>query len=78
MTKKLTIAIASSALVAFLGLQLAAPAFAAKVDCDAVMSELNNGKKPAEVAKNLKVSKSSVYRCRKKAKAAAAAGARPR
>ena len=73
MTKKLTIAIASSALVAFLGLQLAAPAFAAKVDCDAVMSELNNGKKPAEVAKDLKVSKSSVYRCRKKAKAAAAA-----
>jgi len=72
--KKLTIAIASSALVAFLGIQLAAPAFAAgKVDCDAVMSELNSGKKPAEVAKDLKISKSSVYRCRKRAKAAAAA-----
>jgi len=78
-TKKLAIAIASSALVAFIGLQLAAPAFAAgKVDCDAVMSELNSGKKPAEVAKDLKISKSSVYRCRKKAaKAAAAGGASP-
>ena len=72
-TKKLSIAIASSVLVALLGLQLAAPAFAAsKVDCDAVMSELNGGKKVAEVAKDLKISRSSVYRCRKKAKAAAA------
>ena len=76
--KKLAIAIASSALVALIGLQLAAPAFAAgKVDCDAVMSELNSGKKPAEVAKDLKISKSSVYRCRKRAKAAAAGGASP-
>ena len=48
MTKKLSIAIASSVLVAFLGFQFAAPAFAGKVDCDAVMSELNGGKKPAD------------------------------
>ena len=41
-----------------------------KVDCDAVMSELNGGKKPKEVATDMKISASSVYRCKKKAKAA--------
>ena len=71
MSNKLAVAVTSLALAVFLGLELAAPAFAAKVDCDAVMSELNSGKKPAEVAKDLKISKSSVYRCRKKAAKAA-------
>ena len=41
---------------------------ASKVDCSQVMSELQGGKKPAEVAKDMKISRSSVYRCRKMAK----------
>jgi hypothetical protein len=47
---------------------------AAKVDCDAVMGELNSGKKAKEVAKDLSISTSSVYRCKKHAKEAAKAG----
>lgn len=38
-----------------------------KVDCPQVMTELQGGKKVAEVAKDMKISKSSVYRCRKAA-----------
>jgi hypothetical protein len=38
-----------------------------KIDCAQVMTELNGGKKVAEVAKDMKISKSSVYRCRKAA-----------
>lgn len=46
-----------------------APAYAAtKVDCDAVMNELNSGKKAKDVAKDLSISTSSVYRCKKHAK----------
>lgn len=37
-----------------------------KVNCDAVMQELNNGKKTREVAKDLSISPSSIYRCKKK------------
>ena len=48
------------------------PAHAGKVDCDAVMQELNGGKKVKEVALDQKISRSSVYKCRQKAKAAAA------
>jgi len=44
---------------------------AAKVDCVQVMSELNSGKKPKAVAQDLKISTSSVYRCRRNAQAAA-------
>ena len=44
---------------------------AAKVDCDKVMEELNAGKKPREVAKDLGVSPRSVYRCKKAAALAA-------
>jgi len=46
-----------------------------KVDCDAVMSELNSGKKAKEVAKDLNISVSSVYRCKKKSKKNAEPGA---
>jgi hypothetical protein len=38
-----------------------------KIDCAKVMTELHSGKKAAEVAKDMKISKSSVYRCRKAA-----------
>ena len=56
--------------VAFLAFGLGfapARAWAAKVDCGKVMSELNGGKKAKDVALDLKISTSSVYRCRKKA-----------
>jgi hypothetical protein len=38
-----------------------------KIDCAKVMTELHSGKKVAEVAKDMMISKSSVYRCRKAA-----------
>ena len=42
-----------------------------KVDCDAVMKEVNGGKKTKEIAKDMSISPSSVYRCKKKEMAAA-------
>jgi hypothetical protein len=52
----------------------ARPAYVAdRVDCDAVMNELNSGKHAKEVAKDLSISTSSVYRCKRHAKAAAKA-----
>jgi hypothetical protein len=51
----------------------ARPAFAAKVDCDAVMNEVNSGKKAKEIATDLSISTSSVYRCKRHAKEAAKA-----
>jgi hypothetical protein len=73
--KKFAIAAASAMLGAMLLFAVGVPsAYAAsKVDCDAVMNELNSGKHAKEVAKDLSVSTSSVYRCKKHAKAAAKA-----
>jgi hypothetical protein len=52
----------------------ARPAYAAgEIDCNAVMNELNSGKHPKEVAKDLSISTSSVYRCKRHAKAASKA-----
>lgn len=42
-----------------------------KVDCTQVMKELNGGKKPKEVAADMKISVSSVYRCRRRSRHAA-------
>jgi hypothetical protein len=74
--KKTSALVASLAVATALSLQFGlSKAYAAshkKVDCAAVMTELQGGKKVAEVAKDMKISKSSVYSCRKKAKAAAA------
>jgi hypothetical protein len=54
-----------------------APAYATtKVDCDAVMNEINSGKHAKEVAKDLNISTSSVYRCKKHAKEAARASSK--
>lgn len=77
--RKLATATASLVFAAALGLAMSAPSAYAKgkVDCDQVMQQLNSGKKPKEVAKDLKISTSSVYGCKrkaKKAKAGAAAG----
>lgn len=63
------------------GLQLGASSVWAaahkKVDCAKVMEELGGGKKVAEVAKDLKISRSSVYRCRKNAAKSAGKSAKP-
>jgi transposase len=56
--------------VAGIGLELgAATAYANKVDCAKVMSEVGAGKKTKDIAKELSISTSSVYRCKSKAKA---------
>lgn len=50
----------------------ATPSHAARrhrVDCKAVMTLLGGGKKPKAVARQLGISRSSVYRCRRKAAA---------
>jgi Bacterial regulatory proteins, luxR family len=46
-------------------------AYANKVDCGKVMSEVAAGKKTKDIAAELKISTSSVYRCKKKAATAA-------
>ena len=74
--KKIAVTAASAMLLATMVFAAGArTAYAAtKVDCDAVMGELNGGKKAKEVAKDLSISTSSVYRCKKHAAAAAKAG----
>ena len=52
-------------------------AYANKVDCGKVMSEVAAGKKAKDIASDLKISTSSVYRCKKKARSAAKAGTTP-
>jgi hypothetical protein len=69
--RKIVPGLAGVAFVVSLGIGLKpAIAHAAKVDCAKVMSELNSGKKPKEAAADLKISTSSVYRCRRRARAA--------
>jgi hypothetical protein len=43
-----------------------------KVDCTKVMSEVGAGKKTKDIAKDMSISTSSVYRCKSKAKSAKA------
>lgn len=75
MLKKIAWGAAGLLLVASMALEFSVTrAYAAKVDCDKVMAEVNAGKKGTEVAKDLGISSSSVYRCKKKAKAKAGAG----
>lgn len=72
--KKLALAAASAMLVTTVAFTTSPrTAFAAKVDCDAVMSEVNSGKHAKDIAADLKISTSSVYRCKRHAKAAAKA-----
>jgi DNA-binding NarL/FixJ family response regulator len=75
LTKKVVLAAASSMLAATLMFAaVAQPAFAtSKVDCDAVMNEVNSGKHAKDIAKDLNISTSSVYRCKRHAKNAAKA-----
>jgi FixJ family two-component response regulator len=73
--KKFALAAASAMLATTVAFAASArPAYAAnKVDCDAVMNEVNSGKHAKDIAADLKISTSSVYRCKRKAKAAAKA-----
>jgi len=48
-------------------------AHAGKVDCAKVMTEVGAGKKTKDIAKEMTISTSSVYRCKSKAKAKAKA-----
>ena len=69
--KRLLPVVAASLFVVTAGFELgAANAYAAtkRIDCTKVMSELQGGKKAKEVAKDMSISTSSVYRCRKMAK----------
>src|SRR6266446_8930772 len=73
--RRTAVAAASAILVAMIVYAVSAhPAYATdKIDCDAVMNELNSGKHAKEVATDLSISTSSVYRCERRANAAAKA-----
>lgn len=69
MTSKIALAIPTLLLITAVGFELGpAPAYANKVDCTKVMSEVGAGKKTKDIAKDLSISTSSVYRCKSKAK----------
>ena len=71
-TKKTLVVAALAMLVATIVFAASArPTHAAdEVDCNAVMNELYSGQHPKEVAKNLSISTSSFYRCKRHAQAA--------
>jgi hypothetical protein len=72
--KKIALVAASAMLATTVAFSVSArPAYAAKVDCDAVMNEVNSGKKAKEIATDMSISTSSVYRCKRHAKEAAKA-----
>ena len=76
MIRKLALGIAGLSLVGAFGVGFnptsAWATAGKKVDCDKVMSEVGTGKKTKDIAADLKISTSSVYRCKKKAAGAAA------
>jgi hypothetical protein len=74
--RKIAVGAASAMLVAtmvFVASARPAYAAAAKVDCDAVMNELNSGKHYKDVAKDLSTTTYQVRKCKRLAKAAAKA-----
>jgi len=73
--KKFALAAASAMLVTTIGfVSNPRPAYAAaKVDCDAVMNELNGGKHMKEVAKDLSTTVYQVRKCKRMAQAASKA-----
>jgi FixJ family two-component response regulator len=74
LVKKFALVVASAMLATTVAYATnARPAFANKVDCDAVMNEVNSGKHNKDIAADLNISTTSVYRCKKKAKLAAKA-----
>src|SRR5271166_4373863 len=78
MIRRTTPLLASLALIVTVGLSFTPrSAYANKVDCGKVMSEVAAGKKTKDIATDLKISSSSVYRCKKKAAAAPKGGTKP-
>jgi hypothetical protein len=72
--RKIAVGVVGLLLVASASLEFSATrVYANKVDCGKVMDEVAAGKKTHEIATDLSISTSSVYRCKKKAKAASAA-----
>ncbi len=72
MLKKAALAGMSLALASVLAFGFgASTASANKVDCNKVMAERSAGKKAKDIAKEMKISTSSVYRCKQKAAAKA-------
>ena len=72
MTRKLLPVMAAFLFVVTVGfVRGSANAYAAakRIDCNQVMSKLQGGKKVKDVAKDMSISTSSVYRCRKMSKA---------
>jgi hypothetical protein len=73
MIRKLFLISASMLLAAMVGFEAGSPrawATAKRIDCGKVMSEVQAGKKTKDIATDLKISTSSVYRCKKKDAAA--------
>lgn len=69
MIRKLGLIAISLLFAVVLGFEIGLPnanAAAKRVDCSKVMTELNSGKKAKTVAADLKISTSSVYRCKKR------------
>jgi len=75
LVKKFALVVASAMLATTVAFAAGArPAYAAaKVDCDAVMNELNSGKHQKDVAKDLNTTLYQVRKCKRLAKAAAKA-----
>jgi len=73
LVKKFALVVASAMLATTVAFATnARPAYAAdKVDCDAVMNELNSGKHQKDVAKDLNTTLYQVRKCKRLAKAAA-------
>lgn len=73
MTRKIGLVVAGFALFALFAMTAVAVAPGSawatagkRVDCGKVMSELKGGKKAKAIAKDLSISTSSVYRCKKR------------
>jgi transposase len=78
MIRRALLLLPSLAIIATISLSVGPSiAYANKVDCGKVMSEVAAGKKAKNIASDLKISTSSVYRCKQKAKSAAKAGTTP-
>jgi hypothetical protein len=73
--RKVALGIAAFSLTIAAGLSFNPPKVWAtagqKVNCDKVMAEVHAGKKTKEIDKDLSISSSSVYKCKKKAAASA-------
>ena len=74
MNQKLALGMAGFSLIAAVSMAFdPTSAFATsgkRVECDKVMAEVQAGKKTKDIAADLKISTSSVYKCKKKAAAA--------